>query len=224
MHPHAATLAERIPEMLAFEAPYVERAMLEGRVAASRDEARDLLREVLKYLVVCRAVPTARVPMFSRRVDEAWHQHALFTERYAEITARLFGEYVHHAPNQSPDAPLDPRPEMTLADFADAYRPLFGALSPLWDDARSITPRTRVMRARYRRPMSARVVEQHAELVLAREPPYVLVRAAAHAAEALAFVAAHEVFHVRELTGLEDDERVALCRELVTRGFLTVAP
>ncbi len=49
----------------------------------TRDEAARLLDEAKRYLVLSSINGgTAVIPIFSRRVDEAWHQFALFTFLY----------------------------------------------------------------------------------------------------------------------------------------------
>ena len=38
-------------------------------------------------------------------VDEAWHEHILFTKNYSEICDKVFGAYMHHTPMQRNTTP-----------------------------------------------------------------------------------------------------------------------
>jgi hypothetical protein len=83
---------------------------------------------------------------------------------------------------------------------------------------------SRVIRATFRHALQLRGAGDKCELVLLRNPPLVLCRVDAHAVFALEFVLRCDAFYVRELPGLRDDDRVALCRSLVELKVLGVAP
>ncbi|WP_437299751.1 hypothetical protein [Sorangium sp. So ce426] len=212
-----------IPELLSFRAPWLEEKLVKDRVVPSCEEAARLLDEVKKYLFLCEANRTRQVPMFSRRIDEVWHQFVLFTEEYAAFGHRFFGEFVHHTANTAPRGPGS-RPEMTRAEFRAAYEALFGPVAAAWSDELAVTPDTRLIRVTFGRPIFVRVEQGRAELVWSLEPPRVLLRVDAWAKDALQFIVDCDHFYVRELPGLEDSERVALCRPLVKGDYLRVAP
>ncbi|WP_437871927.1 hypothetical protein WME73_15310 [Sorangium sp. So ce302] len=213
-----------IPELLSFRAPWLEEKLVKDRVVPSCEEAARLLDEVKKYLFLCEANRTRQVPMFSRRIDEVWHQLVLFTEEYAAFGHRFFGEFVHHTANTAPRGGPGSRPEMTRAEFRAEYEALFGPVSAAWSDELAVTPDTRLIRVTFGRPIFVRVEQGRAELVWSLEPPRVLLRIDAWAKDALQFIVDCDHFYVRELPGLEDGERVALCRPLVKGDFLRVAP
>ncbi|WP_437784514.1 hypothetical protein [Sorangium sp. So ce1097] len=155
--------------------------------------------------------------MFSLRVDEAWHQFALFTIEYADFCARFFGRFLHHAPGNAPAAHAVR--EATWDELAAAYSALYGEPPPeLWDDATSVCGPRRVIRDR---EVSVRLKDGKAELV---DGDTVLVRVDAWGEPALRFIAGHGIFYVRELPGLDLDDRIALCRALVASRTLRVAP
>ncbi|WP_437959891.1 hypothetical protein WME76_09740 [Sorangium sp. So ce119] len=213
-----------IPDLLSFRAPWLEEKLVKERMVASREEAALLFDEVKKYLFLVEADAEAQIPMFSRRLDEIWHQLILFTEEYESFGRRFFGELVHHAANTAPRAQLDRRPALRFEQFRARYEPLFGPISDAWRDELAVTPDTRVIRVKFGRPIFVRVEQDHAELVWSLEPPRVLLRVDAWARDALQFLVDCDHFYVRELPGLGDAERVALCRPLVKGEILRIAP
>ncbi|WP_437941050.1 hypothetical protein [Sorangium sp. So ce341] len=213
-----------IPELLSYRAPWLEEKLVKDRMVSSREEAARLLDEVKKYLFICEANRARQVPMFSRRIDEVWHQLVLFTEEYAAFGHRFFGEFVHHTANTAPRGQLGARPEMTFDTYRAEYEALFGPISPAWRDELAVTPDTRLIRVTFGRPIFVRVEEGRADLVWSLEPPRVLLRIDAWAKDALQFIVDCDHFYVRELPGLDDPERVALCRPLVKGDYLRIAP
>jgi hypothetical protein len=215
----------RLPELLEYEAPFLADKLLKLKVVRSADEATSLFSEVKKYLVLCEVHRASAIPMFSRRIDEVWHQFVLFTAHYDEFARSYFGKFVHHDPVEAATGQDALVPEMTFAEFRAAYEALFGALPDAWFDELSVQPASRVVRATWRSPFAVRLAGDKAELVMQREPPVVVCRVDARAAAALELLVACDVFHVRELPGLaDDDERVVLCKALVKIGVLFIAP
>lgn len=229
--PHS-TIADTLPELLAFRAPYLEERLVRERRVSSHEEVARLLDEVKKYLVLSRLNPTRSVPIQSRRVDEVWHQFVLFSEEYTRFCHRFFGRYVHHAPGETPprlepNGTAEPKPpEMTRDEFRREYELMFGELSVLWRDELSLTPDSRVTRKRFHRPVLLRTDGEKAELVatlVEDRPEQTLLRVDAWAEPALAFIMACDHFYVRELPGpLEDEDRIAICRPLVERGVFRI--
>jgi hypothetical protein len=216
----------RLPDLLRHEAPYLSEKLLKLKVVRTAEEAVSLFSEVKKYLVLCELHRDSMIPMFSRRIDEVWHQLVLFTAHYEDFSRTYFGKFVHHDPVEADADEVAPIREMTFAEFRAAYEARFGDLSEAWFDELSVEPASRLLRATWRGPFAVRSpVADKAELIMQREPPVVVCRVDARAADALAFLVACDKFHVRELPGLADDaERVQLCKALVKIGVLSVAP
>ncbi|WP_437878130.1 glycine-rich domain-containing protein [Sorangium sp. So ce513] len=213
----SAPSAHRRPDLFAYRAPFVIDKLLMNKTVATEREAEALFRELARYLWLVESDRTRAYPMFSLRVDEAWHQFALFTIEYADFCARFFGRFLHHAPGNAPAAHAVR--EATWDEFAAAYSALYGEPPPeLWDDATSVCGPRRVIRDR---EVSVRLKEGKAELV---DGDTVLVRVDAWGEPALRFIAGHGIFYVRELPGLDLDDRIALCRALVASRTLRVAP
>jgi hypothetical protein len=217
-----------LPELMAFQAPYLEEKLLHLKIF-SRQEGRALLQEVKKYMVLTTLHPSVEIPMFSRRVDEVWHQFVLFTNSYSAFCTRFFGRFVHHAPNeeaeQSANDGAPGAPKMKIAAFRLLYEPRFGPLSDLWFDERSLTRDSRVTREEFHRPMELRTAQGKTELLLLQDTPRVMCRVDEWARPALQFVLECDTnFHVRELPGLADADRVALCRRLTEINVLSVVP
>lgn len=209
--------ARRRADLFAYRAPFVIDKLLMNKTVATEREAEALFRELARYLWLVESDRTRAYPMFSLRVDEAWHQFALFTIEYADFCARFFGRFLHHAPGNAPASHAIR--EATWDELAAAYSALYGEPPPeLWDDATSICGPRRVIRDR---EVSVRLKDGKAELV---DGDTVLVRVDAWGEPALRFIAGHGIFYVRELPGLDLDDRIALCRALVASRTLRVAP
>jgi hypothetical protein len=209
--------------LLAFQAPYLTMKLVRLGVADSEAQAAQLFAEVKKYLALVARDPEREVPMFSTRVDQVWHEFVLFTREYAEFCARHAGRFLHHAPLEAaPRAGAARRPPLTFEEFRGAYEGYFGALSPLWLDELALTPETRLGWSSWGAPLVVSREGDHA--VLRRDDPsQVLCKVSARAMAALAFIAEHRFFLVRELPGLRaDDERLELCRPLVEFRLLTL--
>ncbi len=154
--------------------------------------------------------------MFSLRVDEAWHQFALFTPQYRAFCKRYFGRFMHHAPSNAPCT--GEVPEASWDYFVGVYRSLYGAAPPpVWRDENSVSADRRLIRER---STEVRRSSDKVELV---DEGQTLVRCDAFAEPALEFISRHAVFYVRELPGLSATDRKRLCRALVESGTLRVA-
>jgi hypothetical protein len=218
---------DRIPELLAFEAPYLEAKLLRLGVVDTGAEARALFQEVKKYLILAERHGERPIPMFSARVDEVWHQFVLFTAEYAEFCARFAGRFLHHVPDESlrPTRASERAAELSFAEFRAEYETLFGELSAAWMDELSLTATSRLGSTAAARPLAVRIDRDRAQLVHAGAPPALVCSVAARAGEALQFIARERCFLLRELPGLEhDEERIALCRPLVKFGVLRLVP
>jgi hypothetical protein len=124
----AAGLAERQDEYFAFEASFLEGKLLRKGAFSSREEYRLAFTELKKYLWLV-AVTGRELAMYSRTVDEVWHQFILFTREYHAFCDRFFGHYMHHGPFVAPP-PDDGGAD--LLEFLRAYREHFGPLSRVW--------------------------------------------------------------------------------------------
>jgi hypothetical protein len=215
-------LLSQLPALLAFDPPGLYEKLLRLHLVRSREEGSVLFDEVKKYLVLSEIHSSRSIPMFSRRVDEAWHQFVLFTAQYSEFCTRFFGKFMHHEPLEA--GSNDARRGTTFEQYRCLYEPLFGPISDAWYDEESLTLATRLVRARWKRALELRANGDSLEIVLLREAPVVLCAAHVRAEEALRFAMRGEPFHVRELPGLRDVDRVALCHALVRGGVLGVAP
>lgn len=72
----------------------------------SEDEFEWLLFELKRYFIVANLLKKA--PMFSKEVDEIWHEMILFTKEYHAFSEEFLGEMLHHIPNTNPEpAPQD---------------------------------------------------------------------------------------------------------------------
>ena len=169
-----------------------------------------------RYLLVSDAVYPQQVPTFSRRVDEAWHQFVLFTREYTEFCAQSFGRYMHHRPGYWLESTQ--HETMAFEEFAATYASLFGERPPaLWRDDHELRLDDRIRFERLDARFEVRVVDERAELlVVDGASPEIIARVDAWGAPALTFVAAHPCFYIRELPGLDDEDRLALAHALIS--------
>lgn len=216
-------LLERLPEVLAFRAEYLEQKLLTLGVAATPAEAAFLFQEVKKYLVLSQ-LSDVPVPMFSARVDEVWHQFVLFTRQYQEFCCEFAGHYLHHEPRESPagvSTSGGPRP-LTVDGFAELYAHWFGPIPAVWYDELSLQAESCLYWSEWGLPLRTQIAGNRVELVRGSEPASVLCRASLFARPALLFLAAHRVLFVREIPGLSASARLELCRPLVEAGVMRI--
>jgi hypothetical protein len=198
-------------DVLSYEAPFLIDKLVEDRIAEDEAEAHALFREVKRFLVLARSNDDALWDMYSRRVDEVWHQFVLFTREYIQFCMRFFGSYVQHRPHSTRiDACEGPAAnESSFPAFRARYEAFFGVPLPdLWYDDKSVTLR-----------------EGDGMASLVSPSGEVLLTVNSLASSALRFIAGTDAFYVRELPGgLSDDEQVLLAATLVELQVLRVAP
>jgi hypothetical protein len=210
--------------VLRFEAPYLIEKLIKERVVDSVDEGEALFAEVKKFLILSHVDPEVSWNMYSRRVDEVWHQFVLFTSQYVEFCNRHFGQYLHHNPSNGPEAPGRPGlKSSTLKDFRARYQSFFGEPLPdVWQDARSVSLSRRVINDN---AGTSRVSSDSGTACLAGPGDKIDVVVNDVARGALEFISRTGSFYVRELPGiLTDEEKVGLVATLVEHGLLRIAP
>jgi hypothetical protein len=216
--------AERLQALLAFEAPYVAERLVTNKSARTVEEGHELFEEAKKYLWLIATDRERDYPIVSLRVDEAWHQFLLYTRECEEFCYRFFGTFMNHAPptKQAPDPAAKPRPVVTRELFAERYREVFGKDLPrVWRDDLAVDRDQRVVANEG--PFEVRGHGEKIELVEASgSTERVRLRVDAWAEPALRFALEKGIFYVRELPGLDDDERIDLCRVMVAEGILIV--
>ncbi|MET7534409.1 glycine-rich domain-containing protein [Streptomyces goshikiensis] len=202
-------------------APYLIEKLLKERIVDETAEAELLFREVKRYFVMAHEHPERSWQMHSLRVDEVWHQFILFTTEYEDYCRRFFGRYVHHVPSNAPVPDMAMRrPKASFREFRAQYERLFGEILPdVWYDARTLTPRRRLVNEQAGR-QRVRGAERDETCLIAPNGE-VLISVNRPAAEALAFIARTGAFYVRELPGgLTDAEKVELAAALVEDKIL----
>lgn len=210
---------------LEYEAPFLLEKLVKDRIVDETGAGQALFTEVKRYLVLTRLDHRdVAWEMYSRRVDEVWHQFILFTREYSDFCDEYFGGFVHHrpsnAPAMSPDSSLRPS---SFCSFGARYQEVFGhALPECWMDAKSITPDRRLISNEAGRLV---VSEGLGRASLVHQDGTVLFSVDSIALEALAFVASTPAFYVRELPGdLTDEERCAVAETLHEQRLLRIAP
>jgi hypothetical protein len=217
-------------DALTYKAPFLTEKLLKERIVVTAGEGEALFTEVVRYLILQHCYPDKYWEMFSRRIDEVWHQFVLFTVEYVDFCKRYFNGYLHHFPSNAPTAPPKPddlRSVPTGAlrrDFATHYETWFGTPLPLvWFDASAITIRQRVLRAPHAHGLT--VVESAPGTVALVDRVGEIFSVTELAREALAFIASVDAFYVRELPGdLTGEEKIAIVETLISRRIVLLAP
>ncbi|MBA4494907.1 hypothetical protein ACFO25_03885 [Paenactinomyces guangxiensis] len=80
-----------------------ERVIREHKISLTEWENRWF--EWKRYLVMIALLKS--VPMFSRDVDDVWHEMLMFTREYDEFSRKFLKTKLHHVPN-APDQPFNP--------------------------------------------------------------------------------------------------------------------
>ena len=211
---------------LKFEAPFLIQKLVKDRIAETDEEAVKLFTEVKRFFVLLRNDSEISWDMYSRRVDEAWHQFVLFTRDYIDYCLDHFGSYVQHSPGIAAASHADAEPNgaqpQCFHDFKKRYEEFYGIPLPdVWYDARSVTPRRRILNDN----ATKQIVREADGGVDFLDQDEVVISVSDLAKDALEFVAVTDAFYVRELPGdLTDEERVGLVTTLVEQGVMRVAP
>jgi hypothetical protein len=79
-----------------------ERVIREHKISLTEWENRWF--EWKRYLVMTALLKS--VPMFSREVDEVWHEMLMFTREYEDFSKKFLNTMLHHAPN-APNQPFN---------------------------------------------------------------------------------------------------------------------
>jgi hypothetical protein len=99
-----------LSEVLQYRHPgVVRRYCLEYH--ATPEEARELFREMLKWLYLCYRAATTPPDGFAchmlpetAQIDIMWHTFLLYTQDYADFCQRYFGMFLHHVPEEEDGA------------------------------------------------------------------------------------------------------------------------
>lgn len=80
---------------------YLEKR-LSDRYKWSSEDASEAVRRYKNFLLLLLKYPD-QVLAPAPDIDEAWHNHILFTREYMHDCQTIFGDYLHHAPSQNSD-------------------------------------------------------------------------------------------------------------------------
>jgi hypothetical protein len=97
LHPERAKLlATNVQKAFAFGMPAELVPLLMAENLLEEGQARGLVGEYLKFLVLCSVSASMCSP--SAMVDEVWHLHQGLTGSYALLATLLFGRVLEHVP------------------------------------------------------------------------------------------------------------------------------
>lgn len=101
----ANELANKLKD--SFPASYkdaLRQRMLTEHPGISEREYEWRLLELQRFFILCAVLD--RVPMFSKAVDELWHEMLMYTQEYQRFSERFLGRMVHHTPNPTESVPI----------------------------------------------------------------------------------------------------------------------
>lgn len=212
---------------LSYQAPFLIEKLLKERIVESEKEANALFLELKRYIVIAYLDDTICWDMYSRRIDEVWHQFVLFTKEYTDFSEHFFGRYIHHVPGNSQTSEIDNfsinSKESSFEDFKHHYEEMFKISFPIeWYDEVSININRRVVNHDAGR---FGIRDDGKTVHLINKDGDVLLSVNQIARESLLFISKVNIFYVRELPGsLTDEEKVSLTSILVKYNLLRVAP
>ncbi|WP_334074481.1 MULTISPECIES: hypothetical protein [Paenibacillus] len=117
MWPLANKLEQSIPA--SYEESLKQRVLREHPEMSEREYEWRWL-ELQRFYVMCAVLD--RVPMFSKAVDEVWHEMLMYTRDYQAFSEKYLGRMLHHSPNPAESVPIPG--ERAWFDFV--YVELFG--------------------------------------------------------------------------------------------------
>jgi hypothetical protein len=77
---------------------YLEKRLVD-RNRWSEEEAKETVRRYKNFLLLLLKYPDETLAP-APDIDEAWHNHILFTREYMRDSEAIFGSYLHHTPSQ----------------------------------------------------------------------------------------------------------------------------
>jgi hypothetical protein len=98
---------------------YLEKRLTD-RHAWSSKEAKEAVRRYKNFLLLLLKYPDQILAPASD-IDEAWHNHILFTREYIRDCQAIFGDYLHHAPSQNADPEEKHAMEKAQSRTSDLY-------------------------------------------------------------------------------------------------------
>jgi hypothetical protein len=210
---------ENAIDALAYTAPFLIDKLLKEQIVENPEEAQTLFTEVKRYIVLTFLDETIHWEMYSRPIDEVWHQFVLFTREYINFSTRFFGRYIHHAPGNAPESAPISETKGSFEGFKERYEEQFGVPLPdIWYDEKCVTARRRLI---HHNAHKFTLRDGNGMIDLVGATGNILLSVNDLAREALAFIVKTGAFYVRELPGdLTDDEKVALITTLVKYKLL----
>ena len=88
------------------------------------EDADEAIRRYKNFLILIVKYPSHLLAP-APDMDEAWHNHILFTQEYTQVCQEIFGGYLHHTPAQSAHVEEKERMEFAQQHTAELYQQEF---------------------------------------------------------------------------------------------------
>lgn len=89
-----------------------------------KEDALEAIRRYKNFLILIIKYPDYLLAP-APDMDEAWHNHILFTREYTQACEEIFGGYLHHAPAQSSSFEEKKKMESAQQHTAELYQQEF---------------------------------------------------------------------------------------------------
>lgn len=110
-------------KILNLDLSLVKQRLVEREHWEDRD-ASEAIRRYKNFLILIVKYPDQLLAP-APDMDEAWHNHILFTREYSIACEEIFGGYLHHTPAQSSHPDEKGRMERAQQHTADIYQKEF---------------------------------------------------------------------------------------------------
>lgn len=100
-----------------------------AKANVSIEAARELERELRRYLALCALQPTKPYGMFGP-VDDLWHTFLMFTQEYQQFCETVAGRFIHHVPASGDGENERSTQANSFAEMLADYREVFGEDAP----------------------------------------------------------------------------------------------
>lgn len=98
---------------------YLEKRLMD-RQKWSLETSKEAVRRYKNFLTLLLKYPD-QILAPAPDIDEAWHNHILFTREYFCDCQKIFGDYLHHSPSQNFDPEEKSAMEEAQLHTADLY-------------------------------------------------------------------------------------------------------
>ncbi|QQR92229.1 MAG: hypothetical protein IPJ89_03650 [Candidatus Iainarchaeum archaeon] len=122
---HVTNPNNRLQQLLSFQAPFLERSLLQKKVFANKEEYQLAFEEFKRFIGV-RLLTNETVAMTDEKVDEIWHAFILHTREYELFCREILGGFLHHNPCDAFDESSRIEYQQLAKRYGQHYQTIYG--------------------------------------------------------------------------------------------------